>query len=78
MRVESVGALDEPCKARISSWRKPANRAGSHQSFGVRQELTYLPIGDFGLDCNGILGRVADRSNRASYSLSKLATTLRN
>jgi len=38
----------------------------------------HLPIGDFGPDCNGILGTAAARSNRASYSLSKLAPTLRN
>jgi len=27
------------------------------EGLGVRQELTYLPIGDFGLDCDIVLGQ---------------------
>ncbi len=45
---------------------------------GVRQEFTYLPIGDLGLIVMAFLRRAANRSNRASYSLSRLAPTLRN
>jgi len=47
------------------------------QSKGVRQEITSCRLVILGLIVMASIGRVADRSNRVSYSLSKLAPTLR-